>query len=141
VRWITLARSLEILKGIEQNKLFWKYKRKCALGIGSSLHEEGGGDDQADREHERRQGWVPRVRDGTGDRFRRLRKQKQTEKDLRNRKLKKRLRRITKKHNPRKRLEIKRFTITSGFRSFCFSPLGSTTLDSALVGSGDSRSI
>ncbi len=73
-------------KSIEQNKVFWKYNRKCALGIRLSLHEKGGGDKEADREHEHRQDWVPRVRTGLviADRFQRLRKQKQMEKDLRN---------------------------------------------------------
>jgi hypothetical protein len=71
-------------KSIEQNKVLWKYNRKCVLGIRLSLYEKGGGDEEADREHEHRQDWVPSVRTGLVNayRFRRLRKQKQMEKDL-----------------------------------------------------------
>lgn len=64
------------------------YNAKSASKAGSAKveedrgsHEEGSGDDESDREHDDRQGWVPRIRDGTGNRFRSLQKiKKKTQK-------------------------------------------------------------
>ena len=53
--------------------MFFERLRKSGIGIEiESLHEERGSDDEADREHENRKGWVPRDWDGTGNRFRSL---------------------------------------------------------------------
>ena len=49
-------------------------KVKDGVGSRSNSHEERGSDNEADREHKDRQGWVQGIGEGTGNGFRSLQK-------------------------------------------------------------------